>query len=560
MAKKAGTTKAQSITERADDRHALRLEHALRGLEERIEKTTKEICRIASLEAGRGEGYSPTEKPLTAQAIQREVGRLSGDLKASILASTRGAWLASNEKTNALLLEVARRAGLDPDKLAPHGTTNLEGLQAFQERKTRGLDLSDHIWQVGEQYRAQIETAIDVALTEGRTAQELSRDVRGLLLDPDKLFRRVRDKHGKLVPSKAMKAFSPGAGKYKSSYKNALRLARTEVNMAYRTADLERWRAMDFILGYEIKRSTKEQRRIRGAKGGVILLTCPLCDLLQGRYPKTFQFVGWHPQCLCYCTPILEEWGSRERREDFQQRLVDALEGRPPKTRSTAPKAGEVTDVPEGFKRWQATQLARLAEEKRLWARPPYFVRDNFVDGDIAKGLRHMSPRPPMAETYKDVYKGMVFVSPYHGANEIDENIRFAKLIVDKEGKQVYLLPRLDPMNVRDIELRKVLLPKGVPENKNVDFFIEGKLFEGKSMLDVAPDLDRKGQKREMETRIKKAKKQAENIIIEVPLYFDKKTISETVINYLDRSKFDRTIYVIQGMSYIDTKKMGSND
>ena len=65
----------------------------------------------------------------------------------------------------------------------------------------------------------------------------MSRDVCGYLRNPDKLFRRVRDKHGNLRLSKAAKAYHPGRGVYRSSYRNALRLTATENNMAYRTAD-----------------------------------------------------------------------------------------------------------------------------------------------------------------------------------------------------------------------------------------------------------------------------------------------------------------------------------
>ena len=59
----------------------------------------------------------------------------------------------------------------------------------------------------------------------------LSRDVRRYLRNPDKLFRRVRDKHGNLRLSKAAKAYHPGRGVYRSSYRNALRLTATENNM-----------------------------------------------------------------------------------------------------------------------------------------------------------------------------------------------------------------------------------------------------------------------------------------------------------------------------------------
>ena len=76
----------------------------------------------------------------------------------------------------------------------------------------------------------------------------MSRDVRRYLRNPDKLFRRVRDKHGNLRLSKAAKAYHPGRGVYRSSYRNALRLTATENNMAYRTADHLRWQQQPFVV------------------------------------------------------------------------------------------------------------------------------------------------------------------------------------------------------------------------------------------------------------------------------------------------------------------------
>src|SRR3712207_8300978 len=73
-----------------------------------------------------------------------------------------------------------------------------------------------------------MESALDVGLGEGRDAQQLARDVKQNLKDPNRLFRRVRDKRGNLVLSKAAKAFHPGRGVYRSSVKNAQRLRSEE--------------------------------------------------------------------------------------------------------------------------------------------------------------------------------------------------------------------------------------------------------------------------------------------------------------------------------------------
>ena len=121
----------------------------------------------------------------------------------------------------------------------------------------------------------------------------ISQDIRQLLNEPNRRFRRVRDANGKLVPSQPMKDYHPGQGVYRSSYKNALRLAATKTNKALRTADYERWQNMDFVTGIEVERSPTNHG------------PCPVCDAKAGKYPKDFKFTGWHPHCICVATPIM---------------------------------------------------------------------------------------------------------------------------------------------------------------------------------------------------------------------------------------------------------------
>ena len=123
---------------------------------------------------------------------------------------------------------------------------------------------------------AEVETAMDIALRDGTPANRLATDLKQYLKHPDNLFRRVRDEHGQLQLSKRAKEFHPGQGVYRSSYKNARRLAVTETNMAYHKADNERWRQLDFVLGYEVQ--------VSGTNPNV----CPLCMELAGKYPKEF--------------------------------------------------------------------------------------------------------------------------------------------------------------------------------------------------------------------------------------------------------------------------------
>ena len=154
---------------------------------------------------------------------------------------------------------------------------------------------------------------------------------------------------------------------------------------------------------------------------------------------------------------------------------------------------------------------------------------------------------PPSVETYIPSHGGKVLTSPYHGSNEVEENKRLAAFIADKLGNKVYLLPRLDPMNPTQASLRPSLLPPGVPEGKNPDYYIGGLLFDGKSMMRIKPSGSKRKYHNDILNRIKEAKKQSDNIVLEIPMFVSRKTISETIKGYLVQSSKQRIIIVKHG-------------
>ena len=105
-------------------------------------------------------------------------------------------------------------------------------------------------------------------------------------------------------------------------------------------------------------------------------------------------------------------------------------------------------------------------------------------------------------------------------------------------------MPRLDPKNARQAELRSKLLPRGVPEGKNSDFLIQGKLFEGKSLFGLH-NYEREYVRQAIFHHIKKAKKQADNIIHEIPAIVDRKTVYSAIKGYRKISSSKREIWVI---------------
>ncbi|MBO4380126.1 MAG: hypothetical protein J5784_03905, partial [Muribaculaceae bacterium] len=171
----------------------------------------------------------------------------------------------------------------------------------------------------------------------------------------------------------------------------------------------------------------------------------------------------------------------------------------------------------------------------------PYI--DNSLE--IIRGDNHNFKQPPAIETYQKVPNKEIYISPFHGGDELQENRRIAIFIFDKLGDVIYLLPRIDSNTHAEISARKTLLPGGILENKNPDILMWNKFFDIKSMAGVEYDGDWKKSKRKIENRFKSAKKQADNFIIEINDSFPRDLIHQTATNYLNTTKTKRVIMFI---------------
>lgn len=230
--------------------------------------------------------FSFDDYPATEKQIERLMTALKESMETTIVNGVRSAWTLSNNKNNALVSRIFgdHAKDLSKEQYRRYFSTNGAALEAFLQRQEQGLNLSDRVWKYTNAFKREIELGLDLGIRTGESAAQMTRSLRQYLQHPDKLFRRVRDKHGNLKLSKAASEFHPGRGVYRSSYKNARRLAATETNIAYRTSDHLRWQQMDFVVGIEIKLSNNH------TLNGVPLTD--ICDTLAGRYPKDFKFTG----------------------------------------------------------------------------------------------------------------------------------------------------------------------------------------------------------------------------------------------------------------------------
>jgi len=278
------------------------------------------------------------------KAVERNLLELQAVLTNNIESYQTDAWNRSNLKNDDLVKDFIE--GLAIKEVLKNGmfVRNMEALVNLQNRVDNGLNLSKRIWNIADNTKTQLEFYLKSGLSVGRSAAGISQDLKNLLEDPDRMFHRIRNDEGRLVPSQPMKDFHPGTGQYKSQKMNMMRLAATETNMAYRKADHVRWNALDFILGIDIQRSHSAKE------------PCKVCDPMAGKYPKDFVFVGWHPWCICFATPVMMNPA------DFANYLLTG----------NLPQSQIIRSIPQSAKDYIEDNFDSIN------ASQPYWLQDNF--------------------------------------------------------------------------------------------------------------------------------------------------------------------------------------
>lgn len=325
----------------------------LNGRLNRYVSLVEQIYDTLNLEAAKAVSrtkYSPdsdkpfkwSDYPQTKKQIDDIQAQFVDDIHAAIYRGTSEEWKNSNEAQDLIANKVLRayNAQVDKEKYKVLYQTNSDALKAFQNRKDKGLNISAKLWQQSMIYKEELEAAISCAIQKGTSAVTLSKQISKYLLDFPLLQKDYKDRYG-------------SAEHIQDCEYRSIRLARSEINMAYRTAENERWKQMDFVVGYEIKLSSSHHSRMPHGD---------ICDTLAGKYPKDFTWTGWHPNDLCYKVPILkteEEFWEWDGRSDVSTESVN-----------------EVKDVPDTFKQWVGANAYRIEKSKKRGTLP-YFIRDN---------------------------------------------------------------------------------------------------------------------------------------------------------------------------------------
>lgn len=192
-----------------------------------------------------------------------------------------------------------------------------------------GLNLAQTVWNYCQQTKSEFEMAMSNTIADGikkgSSAEEVGKSIRKYLNDPDMMYRRYHtikvQKNGKkkdvvtwrrrrIIDGKVRFVEEPlekvGMGVYRSARKNALRVARTEINSAYHKARNERWQKEPFVIGQYIHVSPQHN-------------IDDICNDLEGRYPKYFDWRSWHSNCMCTSDPITIQG---EEKKEFYKRLM----------------------------------------------------------------------------------------------------------------------------------------------------------------------------------------------------------------------------------------------
>lgn len=358
-------------------------------------------------------GYSDEVTPILRSMYSRVYQIIRGGVEKE--------WLMANENNDGLVKAIFGKRSIEDNHFARFFQRNMDAMNAFFARKTgTGLNLSQKVWKYTGIYKDELEDALDLAIGEGTPANRLATQIQKYLNDPDRFYRRFRvkigeDEDGDPIYGRVWKRrvfdketdsykwvdddprkYHPGRGVYRSSYRNAQRLARTETNIAYRTADYERWQQLPFVIGVEIKLSNNHPEP-------------DICDDLKGIYPKGFKWSGWHPNCRCYQEPVLSTPA------EVDAMLDDILDGKDP---SEVKSAGETTDIPPTFKAWVKDNEERI-EKATTAGTLPYFVKDNQTT--VQKVLHGLTPEQQAARAMGDLLDDPMGLLEKHGLESLKQ-------------------------------------------------------------------------------------------------------------------------------------------
>lgn len=242
-----------------------------RQIERMLAKASKDISKR----------FTTVKGKRFAKVLQKEIAQLREQLHSNIERGIKQHWKLGNAKGNNFTDGYLQNIKISDQLYKSFRNPNLSALNAFLNRTDKGMNLSKRVWSLTNDMEKQIQEYLGSGVAVGKSSIQISKDLNRFI-------------NGKSIPYKGTLL------KARNITWQAIRLAVTETNMAYRFAEEIKMQRLPFVTGCTIFLSDAHPRP-------------DICDELRGDYPKGFVWGGWHPVCICY-----RVWKTLSK-EDFVQ-------------------------------------------------------------------------------------------------------------------------------------------------------------------------------------------------------------------------------------------------
>ena len=251
-------------------RYQIRMEKALADLHKNTAESIEKIIRRNTNNAGSVD--KSKIKIIVDNYMAKELKQYRIDLMSQIRS---GVGDSAIQGIRTVLGSVAPNRKVTSDKWV--GISKSVRKKILNFKGLDGINLSDRVWKMTEDNTYNLKRIISSDILQGKSADVVSRNIRQYLIQPETL--RGKEKA----------EASPGRGVYKSAYKNALRVSRTETNRAYVDGQKETTKTM----GYRMQFQT--------AGGNV----CGICTSFENKIFEPDDFPApVHPNCLCFALTV----------------------------------------------------------------------------------------------------------------------------------------------------------------------------------------------------------------------------------------------------------------
>lgn len=110
--------------------------------------------------------------PAAKRRVNKLLKTMRTNIEAIVINGIEAEWALANGKNDAMVEKVAA-AGLTAADSAEYFNNHAAALEAFKDRKTSGMNLSKRVWNLTQQYKAELEMGLDIGIRDGLSAQEV---------------------------------------------------------------------------------------------------------------------------------------------------------------------------------------------------------------------------------------------------------------------------------------------------------------------------------------------------------------------------------------------------